>query len=98
MGVTLERNLIIAIGLSQKWMAIDWNATLAVVQRIVNEIILKKKIEEINVKTIFIIISFFILTSCYAAGNLGVIQKINDADMIVEGIGNLIEGDGNSKE
>jgi 2-phospho-L-lactate transferase/gluconeogenesis factor (CofD/UPF0052 family) len=50
------------------------------------------------VKTIFILISFFILTSCYASGNLGVIQKINDADMIVEGIGKVIEGDGNSKE
>ena len=49
-------------------------------------------------KTIFILISFFILTSCYASGNLGVIQKINDADMIVEGIGNLIEGDDNSKK
>ena len=49
-------------------------------------------------KTIFIFISFFILTSCYASGNLGIIQKINDADMIVEGIGNLIEGDDNSKK
>ena len=49
-------------------------------------------------KTIFILISFFILTSCYASGNLGIIQKINDADMIVEGIGNLIEGDDNSKK
>ena len=42
-------------------------------------------------KTIFILISFFILTSCYASGNLGVIQKINDADMIVEGIGKIIK-------
>ena len=49
-------------------------------------------------KTIFILISFFILTSCYASGNLGVIQKINDADMVIEGIGNLIKGDGHSKE
>ena len=49
-------------------------------------------------KTIFILISFFILTSCYASGNLGIIQKINDADMVTEGIGNLIKGDGNSKE
>ena len=49
-------------------------------------------------KTIVILILFFILTSCYASGNLGIIQKINDADMIVEGIGNLIEGDDNSKK
>ena len=49
-------------------------------------------------KTIVILILFFILTSCYASGNLGVIQKINDADIVIEGIGNLIKGDGNSKE
>ena len=49
-------------------------------------------------KTIVILILFFILTSCYASGNLGIIQKINDADIIVEGIGNLIEGDDNSKK
>ena len=49
-------------------------------------------------KTIFLFISFFILSSCYVSGNLGVIQKINDADMVIEGIGNLIKGDGNSKE
>ena len=71
---------------------------LGVVQKIVNVIILKKKIEEIKVKTIFLFISFFILSSCYVSGNLGVIQKINDADMIIEGIGNLIKGDGHSKE
>ena len=50
---------------------------------------------------VFVFQSLFsdsILTSCYASGNLGVIQKINDADMIVEGIGNLIEGDDNSKK
>ena len=49
-------------------------------------------------KTIVILISFFILTSCYASGNLGVIQKINDADIVIEGIGNLIDSDDNSKK
>ena len=33
----------------------------------------------------------FLLSSCYASGNLGVIQKINDADMIVDGIGKVIK-------
>jgi len=50
------------------------------------------------VKTIFLFISFFILSSCYASGNLGVIQKINDADMIIEGIGKLIDSNDNSKK
>jgi len=50
------------------------------------------------VKTIFILISFFILTSCYASGNLGVIQKINDADMVIEGIGKLIDSNDISKK
>ena len=49
-------------------------------------------------KTIFIFISFFILTSCYASGNLGVIQKISDADMVIEGIGKLIDSNHNSKD
>ena len=49
-------------------------------------------------KTIVILISFFILSSCYASGNLGVIQKINDADMVIEGIGNLIDSNDNTKD
>ena len=49
-------------------------------------------------KTIVILISFFILTSCYASGNLGVIQKINDADMVIEGIGKLIDSNDSSKK
>ena len=34
--------------------------------------------------------ALLILNSCYASGNLGVVQKINSADMIVEGIVNVI--------
>ena len=49
-------------------------------------------------KTIFILISSVILSSCYASGNLGVIQKINDADMVIEGIGKLIDSNHNSKD
>ena len=49
-------------------------------------------------KTIVILISFFILTSCYASGNLGVIQKINDADIVIEGIGKLIDSNDNIKD
>tara|TARA_B100000767_G_C19597297_1_gene464092 strand:+ start:67 stop:219 length:153 start_codon:yes stop_codon:yes gene_type:complete len=49
-------------------------------------------------KTIVILISFFILTSCYASGNLGVIQKINDADIVIEGIGKLIDSNDNTKD
>ena len=49
-------------------------------------------------KTIVILISFFILTSCYASGNLGVIQKINDADIVIEGIGKLIDSNNNTKD
>ena len=41
-------------------------------------------------KILLMLISLLILTSCYASGNLGVVQKINSADMIVEGIGNVI--------
>ncbi|MDC1087529.1 hypothetical protein OAT44_08955 [Alphaproteobacteria bacterium] len=42
-------------------------------------------------KTIYILSLLFLLSSCYASGNLGVIQKINDADMIVDGIGKVIK-------
>ena len=49
-------------------------------------------------KTIFILISSFILTSCYASGNLGVIQKINDVDIVIEGIGKLIDSNDNTKD
>ena len=48
-----------------------------------------------NLKIIYILSLLFLLTSCYASGNLGVIQKINDADMIVEGIGKIIESNNN---
>ena len=44
-----------------------------------------------NLKTIYILCLLFLLSSCYASGNLGVIQKINDADMIVDGIGKVIK-------
>ena len=44
-----------------------------------------------NLKIIYILSLLFLLTSCYASGNLGVVQKINDADMIIEGIGKVIE-------
>ena len=51
-----------------------------------------------NLKTIYILSLLFLLSSCYASGNLGVIQKINDADMIIEGIGKVIESNNNSKK
>ena len=51
-----------------------------------------------NLKIIYVLSLLFLLTSCYASGNLGVIQKINDADMIVEGIGKIIESNNNSKK
>ena len=44
-----------------------------------------------NLKTIYILSLLFLLSSCYASGNLGVIQKINDADMVIEGIGKVIK-------
>ena len=44
-----------------------------------------------NLKIIYVLSLLFLLTSCYASGNLGVIQKINDADMIVDGIGKVIK-------
>lgn len=44
-----------------------------------------------NLKFIYILSLLFLLTSCYASGNLGVIQKINDVDMIIEGIGKVIK-------
>ena len=44
-----------------------------------------------NLKFIYILSLLFLLTSCYASGNLGVIQKINDADMVIEGIGKVIK-------
>ena len=49
-------------------------------------------IGDINIKAniLLMLISLLSLTSCYASGNLGVVQKINSADMIVEGIGNVI--------
>ena len=39
-----------------------------------------------KIKKIFIMMLISILTSCYASGNLGVIQKINDADLVIESI------------
>ena len=44
-----------------------------------------------NLKIIYILSLLFLLTSCYVSGNLGVIQKINDADMVIEGIGKVIK-------
>jgi hypothetical protein len=44
-----------------------------------------------NFKIIYILSLLFLFTSCYASGKLGVIQKINDADMIIESIGKVIE-------
>ena len=39
-----------------------------------------------KIKNIFIMMLISILTSCYASGNLGVIQKVNDVDLIIESI------------
>ena len=44
-----------------------------------------------NLKTIYILSLLFLLSSCYASGNLGVIQKINDAEMVIKGIGKVIK-------
>jgi len=38
-----------------------------------------------------ILLTLITLTSCYASGNLGVIQKINDAGTIIEGISKTIK-------
>ena len=42
-------------------------------------------------KILLMLISLLILTSCYASGNLGVIQKVNDVGTVINGISEAIK-------
>ena len=46
---------------------------------------------KIKAKILLMLVSLLILTSCYASGNLGVMQKVNDVGTVINGISEAIK-------